>query len=96
MFYAKPSSQIEVVIFHDADTLDFMGYIGITRILSIVGLDDWTPDLKTAVTLIRRFSKQLPKSLHTPQAQEIGKARQAEMQTYIKALSDETSRFKVL
>jgi hypothetical protein len=36
-----------VVIFHDADTLDFMGAIGVTRLLSIVGLDDWTPGLET-------------------------------------------------
>jgi uncharacterized protein len=42
MFYAKLGESIESKIFHDADTLEFMGIIGITRILSIVGIADWT------------------------------------------------------
>ena len=90
MFYADPAPPIEAVIFHDADTLDFLGAIGITRLLSIVGLDDWTPDVESAVRLIERFSRELPERLHTPQAREMGQARQAEMTAYLAALSGET------
>ena len=96
MFYANPTSQIEAIIFHDADVLDFMGAIGVTRLLSIVGLDDWTPDLKSAIELIQRFSRDLPGKLHTPQARQMGKVRQAEMETYLAALSNETRNLHVL
>jgi len=96
MFYADPANRDEVVLFHDADTLDFMGSIGIARLLSIVGLDDWTPDLNSAVKLIERFSQELPGRLYTPQGKEIGRVRQAEMLAYLTALSNETSGLETL
>ena len=96
MFYANPTSQIEAIIFHDADVLDFMGAIGVARLLSIVGLDDWTPDLKSAIELIQRFSQELPGKLHTTQAQQMGKIRRAEMEAFLTALSNETRNFNVL
>jgi HD superfamily phosphodiesterase len=96
MFYANPAPQIEAVIFHDADVLDFMGAIGVARLLSIVGLDDWTPDLKSAIELIQRFSQELPEKLYTPQARQMGKARRAEMETFLTSLSNETHDFSLL
>jgi len=96
MFYADPGNRDEAVLFHDADTLDFMGAIGITRLLSIVGLDDWTPDLESAVKLIERFSKELLGRLYTSEGKEIGEARQTEMLAYLTALSKETSGLKTL
>ncbi|MFB0537924.1 MAG: HD domain-containing protein [Anaerolineae bacterium] len=96
MFYANPAPQIEAVIFHDADVLDFMGAIGVARLLSIVGLDDWTPDLKSAIELIQRFSRELPEKLHTPQARQMGKVRHAEMEMFLTSLSNETRNFNVL
>jgi len=92
MFYADPSPRAEVVLFHDADTLDFMGAIGIARLLSIVGIDDWAPDLQSAIGLIERFSRELPEKLHTAAAQEMGRARQTEMAAYLATLTDETDR----
>ncbi|MFX0148508.1 MAG: HD domain-containing protein [Candidatus Hodarchaeota archaeon] len=96
MFYSKPSDQIESLIFHDADTLDFMGMIGITRLLSIVGKDDWTPDLNSTIKIIQRFSKELPQYLHTQAAKEIGYRRKEEMEEFLKNLKKQTNQFKVL
>jgi HD superfamily phosphodiesterase len=93
---ANPTSSVEAVLFHDADTLDFMGAIGIARLLSIVGLDDWTPDLSSAVKLIQRFTQELPEKLHTSQAKEMGEVRQAEMAAYLAALSSETNGLEFL
>lgn len=94
MFYIKPEKNIESKIFHDADTLDFMGIIGITRILSIVGIDDWTPDVRSAIKLLERFSNELPQSLITDKAQEIGKIRKKEMEEFLKNLANQTNQFK--
>lgn len=96
MFYEIPSSNEESIVFHDADTLDFMGCIGITRILSIIGKDDWTPDLKTAIELIIQFSDELYDRLVTPLAKEIGKVRQNEMKDFIKQLENEIGGLELL
>jgi len=96
MFYVKPEDSNESKIFHDADTLDFMGSIGITRILSIVGIDDWTPDLSTAIKLIEKFSNELPHSLVTQKAKEIGISRKREMEDFLKNLKKQTNHFKSL
>ncbi|MEW6275465.1 MAG: HD domain-containing protein [Bacillota bacterium] len=86
MFYAEPSDIAEAIIFHDADTLEFMGYIGITRMLSVVGLDDWTPDLKSAVGLIMQFRRELPGKLKKAASKKIGQVRTDEMEKYIAGL----------
>ncbi len=96
MFYEIPPSNIESIIFHDADVLDFMGIIGVTRLLSIVGISDWAPDLRSAVELIKRFIKELPEKLHTNQARKIGEIRQKEMEIYLETLSKETQNLQVL
>ncbi len=96
MFYAKPVDNLESKIFHDADTLDFMGTIGVTRILSIVGKEDWTPDLISAINLIKKFSNNLPSSLVTNVAQKIGEGRKKEMEKFLKRLAEETNQFELL
>jgi len=96
MYYATPSRQAEAVIFHDADVLDFMGAVGIARLLSIVGRDDWTPDLPSAAELIDRFRRELPAGLRTPEARRIGEVRQAEMVAFLTALATETEGLQVL
>ncbi len=96
MFYSEPVNKPEAIIFHDADTLDFMGAIGITRLLSLIAIDNWAPDVISAITLIQKFSKDLPQRLHTLRAREMAKIRQGEMSNYLAALSDETSGLQVL
>ncbi|KLU62940.1 putative hydrolase [Peptococcaceae bacterium CEB3] len=93
MFYERPSKQLESIIFHDADTLEFMGAIGIVRLLSIVGRDDWTPDTESAIGLIKQFSIELMSKLNTPTAKNIGLRRQEEMKVFLEALSEETLDF---
>jgi HD superfamily phosphodiesterase len=88
MFYSEPEDWPECVVFHDADTLDFMGSVGVMRILSIVGQDDWTPDLRSAIELIRRFRLQLPDSLVTRAAQFVAEARRAEMEAFLEGVSE--------
>jgi len=96
MFYAIPVNNLESKIFHDADTLDFMGTIGITRILSIVGKEDWTPDLSSAIKLIKKFSVELPSTLVTNTAQKIGEVRKKEMEEFLKNLAEETNQYEFL
>lgn len=96
MFYSKPGHSAESRVFHDADTLDFMGAVGIVRILSIVGIDDWTPDLPSAIALIEKFTKDLPHSLHYASSKSIGKERLFEMQLFLEALMKETENGEII
>jgi len=96
MFYAKPSDIKESIIFHDADTLDFMGTIGISRILAIVGKEDWTPDLKSAIFLIQKFHDELPLQLYTTAAKEICNKRINEMKDFLTKLSQQTNNFELI
>jgi uncharacterized protein len=95
-FQARPTSPLEAVLFHDADILDFMGYIVVTRLLSLVGKHDWAPDPPSAVSQIRRFSREMPPLLLTPQAQSIGQSRLAEMESYLSGLATETDNLRTL
>ena len=96
MFYAKPSDHIESIIFHDADTLDFLGAIGIARLLAIVGKEDWTPDLKSAIFLIQKFHDELPLQLYTTAAKEICNERLFEMKDFLSKLSQQTNNFELI
>ncbi|MFW9951153.1 MAG: HD domain-containing protein, partial [Candidatus Thorarchaeota archaeon] len=96
MFYSKPSEHVESIIFHDADTLDFLGIIGITRLLAIVGKEDWTPDLNSAVKLIQKFHNELPPKLVTMEAKKICEKRQSEMEYFLENLSQQTNNFTQL
>ena len=94
--YADPPTSTEAVVFHDANLLDFLGAIGIARLLSMVGVDDLTPDMRKAISLIQRFSRDWPDKLLTRPAKKIGKVRQAEMMTFLAALSNETDKLEML
>ena len=96
MFYVKPSDIKESIIFHDADTLDFMGTIGISRILAIVGKEDWTPDLKSAIFLIQKFHNELPLQVYSTAAKEICNERISEMKDFLAKLSQQTNNFELI
>ena len=83
MFYSAPDLTVpEAVVFHDADVLDFLGNVGIERIHSIIGIDDWTPTSRDAEILIGRFMRELPSDVITQSGKNLAKDRVNEMQDY--------------
>jgi uncharacterized protein len=96
MFDAEPNNKPETILFHDADTLDFLGIIGITRMLAIVGKDDWTPNLSSAIKTIREFSEKLPKRLKSASAIRISRERVKDMQSFLTQLEIETDNLSQL
>jgi uncharacterized protein len=49
----------EALVFHDADTLDFMGDIGVMRIFSIVGDESGFPNVLSAFKFLKEFEASL-------------------------------------
>jgi HD superfamily phosphodiesterase len=96
MFYVSPELKEDVIVFRDADILDYLGYIGIARMLAMVKHDDWTPDMGSAIALIKSISAELPQELYTASAKTIGQKRALEMEIFLKGLSAETNTLEML
>ena len=95
MYSADPGPMPEAIAFRDADTLDFMGAIGVARVLAIVGLDDWAPDLPSAIALLQHFERQLPDALISNAARDLGLIRTSETRSFLVALADPTRGLEV-
>ena len=97
MFYNTPNENLlEALVFHDADVLDFMGYIGVARLISIVGISDWANTLPEAIDQIVKFSDELPGKIYTEQAKPLAEERLAEMQTFLGGLRAQTEQLNRL
>ncbi len=90
MYYAEVPNDATATVLHDADTLDFLGVIGVTRILSLTSRHPWASDLQTALATLENFSTELPESLRTDAAQEIGRTRVAQMRELLSTLRKES------
>ena len=94
MFYSKTEDYPLATLFHDADTLDFMGVNGITRILSLNGKGAWATNTGKAIETLKGFSEQLPPTLISNSARLLGEERLAEMKLFLEQLGAATYEFK--
>lgn len=76
-------------VLRDADTLDFLGWEGITRVLSLSTRHRWATDLATAVATVRRNADELPPTLSTTAGKAMAEPRLAAMRTYLGGLDAE-------
>lgn len=90
MYYAQVPNDATAQVLHDADTLDFLGTIGVTRILSLTSRHAWASDLGTAIETLENFSQQLPPSLHTDAAKTMARARVEEMRAYLSVIRQQS------
>lgn len=91
-FEEKPRPSMEARILLDADMLEFLGAIGLMRLLSIVGLEDWVPEPRAALGLALDFAASLPGRMHYPASHEMARERMAETNAFTEALSAETGQ----
>ena len=96
MFYSKAGERAEAIALHDADTLDFLGAVGIARIISLTTRHRWASDLSAAIATIDKFSKELPPKLITKAGKKIAEERVGEMKAFLDALDGETHGGKSL
>lgn len=84
----KPAGAGNVgVVLHDADTLDFLGTVGIARRLSVTGS---ATDYAGGLAKIREFAGALPARLVTTTAKRIAVSRVAEMRRFVREIDAET------
>jgi uncharacterized protein len=90
MYFSDPAGQpAEAVLFRDADTLDFLGAIGVTRIFALTGKHRWATDIDVAEATVRKNAAELPARLTTAAARGIGETRAKEMNEFLARLAGE-------
>lgn len=90
MFFSDPAGlPPEALYFRDADTLDFLGAIGIARIFALTGKHRWAPDVAGAEATVRKNYAELPAKLATPQGRAAAVSRVEEMKRFLDALATE-------
>ena len=98
-YYGPLPQRHEALAFRDADILDFMGQIGVARIVAVsqeIGGDKANEQLPNMIGLVEKFSKEMPEKLSLAAAKELAPARVAEMKSFLEGLKPYTLDGKAL
>lgn len=96
-FYGPAPSAPASLAFRDADILDFMGTIGIARILAVTEeAGHPSPVLKPTVDTLREFEKNMAGRCSLQTCKEMAKPRRQEMTDFLRTLDAATFNATVL
>jgi uncharacterized protein len=87
-----PGKSNEAIVLHDADTVDFLGTVGIARRLSVTGS---ATDYNAGIARIREFADKLPARTVTATARQMASRRAAEMKRFLNRLAIETANGRI-
>lgn len=87
MFYSV-ATEPEAIVLHDADSVDFLGYMGATRMIALTG--ESAGDVEAALASLRSFVTAIPPKLITKSAQRLGAERAAETKLLLDRLDAES------
>jgi uncharacterized protein len=86
----------ETVLLKDAIGLDYLGAIGISRMLAMVGSEDDVPDLRTAIWNAESLRQKIPDLLVLQSSKDLARQRIREMEYFFEDLRDATQGLKLL
>lgn len=87
-----PGKSNEAIALHDADTVDFLGAVGVARRLSVTGE---ATDYNGGLARIREFADKLPARVVTSTGRQIADHRAAEMKEFLNQLAMETANGRI-
>lgn len=95
-YYTTAPANKTAQLFRDADVLDFLGNIGVARIMAVT-MEEGTSDstLKPTVGILKSFAKSMAGKCISESCKELAKGRQAELLSFLKSLDQETFNGKV-
>jgi uncharacterized protein len=92
---APTSTASETVLLKDAVGLDYLGAIGVSRMLAMVGTDD-VPDIRTAIWNAESLRQKIPDLLVLQSSKDLAALRIREMEYFFEDLRDSTEKLKLL
>jgi hypothetical protein len=95
MYYRDPVGP-EALYLHDADTLDWLGAIGVARIIGLVDPKGGDPDGPKAVKMLEENLKNAPSRVLSPAGKALVPPRKAELEEFLQQLRRETENLKTL
>lgn len=95
MYDRKPVGP-EALYLHDADALDWLGAIGVARIMALVDANGGAPDGPEQLKVLQTNLKDVPPGVLSPAAQARLPALKAELERFLEELSAETEHFRTL
>lgn len=95
MFYRDPVGP-EAIYLHDADALDWLGAIGVARMLALVDPQGGAPDAAAAVKTIEGYLARTPSRIVSPAGKALAVSRIAEEKAFLGALRAEAEDLRTL
>ncbi len=86
----------EAALLKDAVALDYLGAIGISSVLAMVGVEEDVPDIPAAIWHAESLRRQIPDFLIYASSKEIARGRIEEMDDFLQDLRNATDRLKLL
>jgi uncharacterized protein len=95
MYYRDPVGP-EALYLHDADALDWLGAIGVARIMALVDPNGGEPDGPKAVKMLEGNLKDVPARVLSPAGRARVAPLKAELEEFLKDLRRETENLQTL
>lgn len=81
----------EAVVLHDADALNFLGALGAARLLSVVGVEAFTPNIQSAADYLQKFEQTMETRLYGGTFSKAEGARRAQwLREFLQTLKKES------
>lgn len=93
---ASGGGSVEAALLKDAVALDYLGAIGLSRILAMVGLEDDVPDIPAALWQAESLRQKIPDLLFFETSRFLARERILEMDDFFESLKGATSNLKLL
>ena len=90
------SAASETILLKDAIGLDYLGAIGVSRMLAMVGTEDDVPDIRTAIWNAESLRQKIPDLLVLQSSKDLAARRIREMEDFFEDLRDATGKLKLL
>jgi HD superfamily phosphodiesterase len=94
--YQRDPQGPEALYLHDADALDWLGAIGVARIMALVDPAGGAPDGPRAVQLLEKNLAEVPARVLSPAGRARVEARTRELEAFLRDLRRETEDLKTL
>jgi uncharacterized protein len=93
---APPGGSSEAALLKDAVALDYLGAIGLSRVLAMVGTEDDVPDIPAALWHAESLRRRIPGLLLFESSKSIARERVIEMDDFLRSLRNATENLKLL